>query len=72
MVLLLSFSCNTCPWVIKWEDRYISIAEKYSKKILELLQLNSNISRFDGDDSLEKMAMHASENNYNFAYAQGY
>ena len=28
------------------------------------------MSRFDGDDSLEKMAIHAREKNYNFIYAQ--
>ena len=67
---IIIFSCNTCPWVIKWEDRYISIAEKYQKMGIGIIAVNSNILRFEGDDSLEKMAMHASENNYNFTYAQ--
>ena len=22
---LVIFSCNTCPWVIKWEDRYVCL-----------------------------------------------
>ena len=26
--LLVIFSCNTCPWVIKWEDRYVELAKK--------------------------------------------
>ena len=30
--LLVIFSCNTCPWVIKWEDRYVELAEKYKPK----------------------------------------
>ena len=30
------------------------------------------MSRFDGDDSLEKMAIHAREKNYNFIYAHVY
>tara|TARA_B100000003_G_scaffold182914_1_gene175673 strand:+ start:390 stop:923 length:534 start_codon:yes stop_codon:yes gene_type:complete len=67
---IIIFSCNTCPWVIKWEDRYVSITERYQKMGIGIIAVNSNISRFDGDDSLEKMAIHASENNYNFAYAQ--
>ena len=25
---LVIFSCNTCPFVIQWEDRYVTIAEK--------------------------------------------
>jgi len=67
---LVIFSCNTCPWVLKWEGRYVSISKKYKDKGIGIIAVNSNISRFDGDDSLEKMAIHASENNYNFAYAQ--
>ena len=67
---LVIFSCNTCPWVLKWEGRYVSISKKYKDKGIGIIAVNSNISNFDGDDSLEKMAIHASENNYNFAYAQ--
>tara|TARA_S200000501_G_scaffold74914_1_gene66764 strand:+ start:49 stop:663 length:615 start_codon:yes stop_codon:yes gene_type:complete len=67
---LVIFSCNTCPWVLKWEERYVSISKKYKKKGVGIIAVNSNLSRFDGDDSLEKMAIHARENNYNFAYAQ--
>ena len=26
---LVIFSCNTCPWVLKWEERYVSISKKY-------------------------------------------
>ena len=25
--LLVVFSCNTCPWVDAWEDRYISVSK---------------------------------------------
>ena len=30
--LLVIFSSNTCPWVIKWEDRYVKLAKKYQSK----------------------------------------
>ena len=29
---LVIFSCNTCPWVIRWEGRYVDIANRYIKK----------------------------------------
>ena len=29
---LVVFSCNTCPWVIRWEDRYVSLANTYAPK----------------------------------------
>ena len=67
---LVIFSCNTCPWVIRWEDRYVSIAEKYTPKGIGVIAVNSNAGRFDGDDSLEEMVKHAKKNDYNFPYAQ--
>ena len=27
--LLVIFSCNTCPWVIDWQDRYVSITNEF-------------------------------------------
>ncbi len=67
---LVIFSCNTCPWVIRWEDRYVSIADKYTPKGIGVIAVNSNAGRFDGDESLEKMVKHAKKNDYNFPYAQ--
>ena len=67
---LVIFSCNTCPWVIRWEDRYVSIADKYTPKGIGVIAVNSNAGRFDGDDSLEEMVKHAKKNDYNFPYAQ--
>ena len=67
---LVIFSCNTCPWVIRWEDRYVSIADRYKPKGIGVIAVNSNAGRFDGDDSLEEMVKHAKKNDYNFPYAQ--
>tara|TARA_B100001094_G_scaffold29380_1_gene24514 strand:- start:273 stop:872 length:600 start_codon:yes stop_codon:yes gene_type:complete len=67
---LIIFSCNTCPWVIRWEDRYIEIANSYLKRGIGMIAINSNVARFNGDDSLNKMKKHAKEKKYNFPYAQ--
>ena len=67
---LIIFSCNTCPWVIRWEDRYVEIANSYLKKGIGMIAINSNVARFNGDDSLDKMKKHAKEKKYNFPYAQ--
>ena len=48
---LVIFSCNTCPWVIKWEDRYVDIASSYLERGIGMVAINSNIARFGGDDS---------------------
>ena len=67
---LIIFSCNTCPWVIRWEDRYVEIANSYLKKGIGMIAINSNVARFNGDDSLYKMKKHAKEKKYNFPYVQ--
>ena len=67
---LVVFSCNTCPWVIRWEDRYVSLANTYAQKGIGMITVNSNAARFGGEDSLEEMVEHAKNNGYNFPYAQ--
>ena len=67
---LVVFSCNTCPWVIRWEDRYVSLANTYVQKGIGMIAVNSNAAQFSGDDSLEEMLEHAKNNGYNFPYAQ--
>ena len=67
--LLVIFSCNTCPWVIKWEDRYVELSKKYQSKGVGMIALNSNETTFESSDSMDKMKKHAKENNYNFYYA---
>ena len=67
---LVVFSCNTCPMVILWEDRYVSLANTYAQKGIGMIAVNSNAARFGGEDSLEEMLEHAKNNGYNFPYAQ--
>ena len=67
---LVVFSCNTCPWVIRWEDRYVTLANTYAPKGIGMIAVNSNASRFGSEDSLEEMVEHAKNNGYNFPYAQ--
>tara|TARA_B110000014_G_scaffold250137_1_gene226089 strand:- start:323 stop:907 length:585 start_codon:yes stop_codon:yes gene_type:complete len=67
---LVVFSSNTCPWVINWEDRYLTLADKYIPKGIGMIAVNSNSSRFNGKESLDEMASHADEIGYQFPYAQ--
>ena len=66
--LLVIFSCNTCPWVIYWEDRYVELAETYKDKGVGIVAINSNEKQFNTVDSMEKMQAHAKEQGYNFYY----
>ena len=66
--LLVIFSCNTCPWVIAWEDRYVELADTYKDKGVGIVAINSNETQFENVDSMEEMQEHAKEQGYNFYY----
>jgi glutathione peroxidase-family protein len=66
--LLIIFTSNTCPFVIKWEDRYTIIENLAKKNNIGLAYINSNYKKRDGDDSFEKMKEHAKKYNYKFPY----
>ena len=66
--LLVIFSCNTCPWVIAWEDRYVELADMYKDKGVGIVAINSNETQFENVDSMEEMQAHAKEQGYNFYY----
>ncbi len=66
--LLVIFSCNTCPFVLKWEDRYPILASQCRTGKIGMIAVNSNEAKRDGDDSMEKMKAHATEKGYDFFY----
>ena len=67
--LCVIFSCNTCPYVIAWEDRYNELYKEFSNSNVGLVVVNSNEAKRDGADSMEEMKKHAKEKGYlNFAY----
>ena len=66
--LLVIFSCNTCPWVIRWQGRYNPISELCSKNNIGFVAVNSNASQHDGVDSFDSMKEHAIKYEYIFPY----
>jgi|AntDeeMinimDraft_5_1070356.scaffolds.fasta_scaffold04969_2 peroxiredoxin len=67
--LLVNFSCNTCPWVSRWEDRYNPIAKLAKEHGVGVIALNPNAAIRDGGESLEDMKKRSDKNSYNFYYA---
>lgn len=67
--LLVNFSCNTCPWVAAWEDRYNPIAELAEENGIGVIALNPNASIRDGGESMQDMQARAKASNYQFYYA---
>jgi len=66
--LLVLFSCNTCPFVLRWEGRYNSIKEWADKNNVGMIVLNSNHQKRNGDDSYEAMQNKAKDKDYRFHY----
>ncbi len=61
---LIIFSCNTCPFVIAWEDRYPELKELADEYEIGFVLVNSNEAKRSGEDSIEKMLAHAKEKGY--------
>ncbi len=66
--LLVIFSCNTCPYVIAWEDQYPQLHELATENNIGMILVNSNEKKRDGDDSKENMVAHAEEAGYTMPY----
>jgi len=67
--LVVMFSCNQCPFVLRWEDRYNEIKSWADKNDVGMVVLNSNYQNRSGGDSFEAMKTKAKEKGYNFYYA---
>jgi thioredoxin-related protein len=66
--LLVVFSCNTCPFVVMWEDRYRQLEEMCQINKVGMVYINSNEAKRDGDDSKEAMKNYAKSMGYTFPY----
>ncbi len=66
--LLVIFSCNTCPWVHAWEDRYITLAENYVPKGIGMIAVNSNEAFREKGDGIDEMKVRAKDYGYSFYY----
>lgn len=67
--LLVMFSCNTCPWVKKWEDRYNPIAMMAKDHGIGMVAVNSNEAYREKGDGYSDMQERAEEMGYEFFYA---
>lgn len=67
--LLVMFSCNTCPYVVKNQQRTKDICEYALKNNIGVVLVNSNEAQRDNDDSYEAMKKYAAAQGYNWYYA---
>jgi thioredoxin-related protein len=66
--LLVMFSCNTCPFVIKHEDKTKEVSEFALKNNIGVILVNSNEAKRDDDDSFKDMVAYAKDQGYKWYY----
>ncbi|MDP6340172.1 MAG: thioredoxin family protein [Candidatus Marinimicrobia bacterium] len=66
--LLVNFTCNTCPWVVAWQDRYNVLAETSAKNSIGFITVNPNTRIRDRGESLDDMRDFAKKYGHNFLY----
>ena len=66
--LLVMFSCNTCPYVIKNQQRTKEIAVFTEKNNIGIILVNSNEAQRGDDDSFEAMKQYAKQQGFSWYY----
>lgn len=66
--LLVMFSCNTCPYVIKNQQRTKEIAAFTEKNNIGIILVNSNEAQRGDDDSFEAMKQYAKQQGFSWYY----
>lgn len=66
--LILVFTCNHCPYSVKYEDRIIALHKEFASKGFPVLAVNPNDSIVSPEDSYAKMQKRAADKAFPFAY----
>ena len=67
--LLVNFSCNKCPWVIAWQDRYNYLSEvSYKNKIGFITIIPKTKNRAKIGEGLDDMRDFSKKYGHNFLY----
>jgi peroxiredoxin len=65
---LVIFTCNTCPYAIKYEDRINALDSKYKVKGVPVIAINPNNPSAKPGDSFKAMQVRAKEKGFTFPY----
>ena len=66
---LVMFSCNTCPYVVKNQQRTREICRYAIQNKIGVIVLNSNESQRTSDDSFDAMQVYGKQQLYDWPYA---
>jgi peroxiredoxin len=65
---IVIFTCNHCPYAVKYEDRIIGLNEKYESKGFPVIAINPNDPEIVPEDSYENMKKRAKSKGFTFPY----
>ena len=66
--VILVFTCNTCPFAIKYEERIMGLHQKFADEGYPVVAVNPNDPGVKPGDSFEAMKERAMEKGYDFPY----
>ena len=66
--LAVIFWSNTCPWVAKYEDRVLALAEEYVPAGIGIVLVNSNDPADNADEGFDAIRQHATDAGYAIPY----
>jgi len=66
--MIVMFSCNHCPTVKAYEDRFVKLQRDYKDKEVVLVAINPNDDKRYPEDSFKNMKIRAREKGFNFPY----
>lgn len=65
---IVTFTCNTCPFAIKYEDRIIALHKRMAPKGYPVIAIQPNDPEIKPGDSVEAMKAQAMKKDYPFVY----
>ena len=69
-IVVVVFTCNSCPYAVDCEDRLVALAKKFEKEEkFALVAICPNPAKVEGD-SLEELAKKSKEKGFTFPYLQ--
>lgn len=66
--IVLSFTCNHCPYAKAYEDRFMDLAREFGPQKVAFAAINPNDEVTYPDDSFAKMKERAAARGFNFPY----
>ena len=65
---IITFTCNTCPYAVMYEDRIQALNEKYTPKGYPVIAIMPNNVQVKPGDALPEMKKRAAQKGFTFPY----